>query len=244
MSETNQPPAEAQPAASGEELTCGELSCEECNERYAKARAEIESLRADMRIDADVLQDRVREIEALRKRVADLERDYVERGKWFSSETVRRKKAEQALSLAKGDTEAWNRSFHAERTQRKKAEAERDALAAQVNDLKFREDRQTGSWNTLANCADTLRSRDFGTDLGAIDERVIAMAKALDAARTERDAWKAKAEKLAAALVEARASFLGLQPDFGGPISRQMGLAIARINAALDEPKPDDQGAT
>jgi DNA repair ATPase RecN len=72
----------------------------------------------------------------------------------------------------------------------------RVALAAQVKDLKAREDRQTGSWNTLANCADTLRARDFGTEYGAIDERVIAMAKALDAARVERDEWKAKAEKL------------------------------------------------
>jgi len=36
-----------------------------------------------------------------------------------------------------------------------------------------------------------------------------------------------------AALRDARASFLGLQPDFGGPISAQMGLAASRITKAL-----------
>jgi len=69
---------------------------------------------------------------------------------------------------------------------------------ARVKELEAREDRQTGSWNTLANCADTLRARDFGTEFGAIDERVIAMAKALDASR-ERCA------RLETALIEAKA---------------------------------------
>ena len=36
-----------------------------------------------------------------------------------------------------------------------------------------------------------------------------------------------------AALRDARASFLGLQPDFGGPISAQMGLAASHITKAL-----------
>lgn len=35
------------------------------------------------------------------------------------------------------------------------------------------------------------------------------------------------------ALVNARASFLNLQPDFGGPVAAQMGAAIAHINEAL-----------
>lgn len=40
-------------------------------------------------------------------------------------------------------------------------------------------------------------------------------------------------EMLRSALADARASFLGLQPDFGGPVAAQMGKAIARINAVL-----------
>jgi len=36
-----------------------------------------------------------------------------------------------------------------------------------------------------------------------------------------------------AALRDARASFLGLQPNLGGPISAQMGLAASRITKAL-----------
>ena len=40
-----------------------------------------------------------------------------------------------------------------------------------------------------------------------------------------------------AALIDARASFLGLQPDTGGPIAAQMGKAIARINDLLNRHK-------
>lgn len=73
-------------------------------------------------------------------------------------------------------------------------------------------------------------------------------------AQIERDAWTLSPEmvqtrndqlaakleqaeqrnaELVAALRDARASFLGLQPDFGGPVAAQMGKAIERIGAAL-----------
>jgi predicted nucleic acid-binding Zn-ribbon protein len=160
-----------------DEPTCGEISCDECNERYAKARAEIESLR---------------------KRVAELQEKRV-------------------------------------------------ALAAQVKDLKAREDRQTGSWNTLANCADTLRSRDFGTEYGAIDERVIAMAKALDASRL-------RAERLQAALEQARRPLEFTQKQlenqrrifgedyFDDDLHGEITDALATITAALagDTAKPNE----
>ncbi len=40
--------------------------------------------------------------------------------------------------------------------------------------------------------------------------------------------------RLREALVNARATLLGLQPDFGGPIAAQMGIAIGRINKVLE----------
>lgn len=43
----------------------------------------------------------------------------------------------------------------------------------------------------------------------------------------------AERDTLVSALQDARASFLGLQPYFGGPVSAQMGGTIDRINAAL-----------
>ncbi len=55
------------------------------------------------------------------------------------------------------------------------------------------------------------------------------MLDAIGAAR-ERETW------LRNALIDARASFLGLQPDFGGPIAAQMGNAVKRINDVLDTP--------
>jgi hypothetical protein len=43
----------------------------------------------------------------------------------------------------------------------------------------------------------------------------------------------AQLKRMEGALVEARATLLGLQPDFGGPVAAQMGAAIQRITAAL-----------
>lgn len=37
-----------------------------------------------------------------------------------------------------------------------------------------------GAWTLINNIGDTLRSRGFGPGIGPVDERVIAMAKALD----------------------------------------------------------------
>lgn len=45
-------------------------------------------------------------------------------------------------------------------------------------------DSNDGAWTLLNNIGDTLRSRGFGPDIGPLDERVIAMAKELDDARS------------------------------------------------------------
>lgn len=71
----------------------------------------------------------------------------------------------------------------------------------------------------------------------AVGENPFAAEQAADRAapelNTEIKALREDNAKLRAALIDARASFLGLQPDFGGPVAAQMGKAIERINAAL-----------
>jgi hypothetical protein len=57
----------------------------------------------------------------------------------------------------------------------------------------------------------------------------------------ELTASRADAERLAGALIDARASFLGLQPDFGGPVAAQMGIAVERISAALAAHEKDSK---
>lgn len=66
-------------------------------------------------------------------------------------------------------------------------------------------------------------------DPAAIGRWIDAAADALEL----RDNRAARVAELEAALRDARASFLGLQPDFGGPVAAQMGKAIERIGAAL-----------
>lgn len=70
----------------------------------------------------------------------------------------------------------------AERAARQKAETERDEYGHAVD----------AKCSLLANIGDTLRSRDFDGSIGQMDERVIAMAKVLDATISERDALQAK----------------------------------------------------
>ena len=88
------------------------------------------------------------------------------------------------------------------------------------------------------------------------EARVKELKTLLASEKTTRNAIIAKGVateranvELAGALRDARASFLGLQPDFGGPVAAQMGKAIERIGAALSrhasgEPAkhPDTEG--
>ena len=60
----------SEPLATDDEKTCGELSCEECNERYAKARAEIERLAKELKAVAalaTVLAKQLPPVEAIAK---------------------------------------------------------------------------------------------------------------------------------------------------------------------------------
>lgn len=70
----------------------------------------------------------------------------------------------------------------AECAARQKAETERDEYGHAVD----------AKCSLLANIGDTLRSRYFDGSIGQMDERVIAMAKVLDATISERDALQAK----------------------------------------------------
>ena len=49
----------------------------------------------------------------------------------------------------------------------------------------------------------------------------------------ERNSLLAVIAKQKDALRDARASFMGLHPDFGGPIAAQMGAVIARLNEVI-----------
>lgn len=53
---------------------------------------------------------------------------------------------------------------------------------------------------------------------------------------------RGEVERLKAALVNARASFLGLMPDENTPIRTQMAAAIRRINTVLYPQDPEDDG--
>jgi hypothetical protein len=115
---------------------------------------------------------------------------------------------------------------------------ERDTALARVAELE-REvadaDKNTACWNVLANCADTLRARDFGSELGPLDDRVIAMAKALDDARATARAAKADGERLAVAaqrILDLRASQYWFPRDDGGRVADACRTLHAAIRAA------------
>jgi hypothetical protein len=80
-----------------------------------------------------------------------------------------------------------------------------------------------------------------GTDseLTTYSEAILAQsAKEIADLRQQLAAEQALVKVKDEYLIDARASFLGLQPDFGGPVSAQMGKAIERINNALSQTSP------
>lgn len=76
--------------------------------------------------------------------------------------------------------------------------------------------------------ADLEAERDkYKAQVEALEESCSNWKEGFDNAQLTNEAF-------AKGLKDARASFLGLQPDFGGPVAAQMGAAVSRINAILN----------
>ena len=87
-------------------------------------------------------------------------------------------------------------------------------------------------WETYKACAESYEKKLALAyqSLQAAHGTLVTHHLAMDAKLSEANARNAM---LVEAMKEAKRSFLGLQPDFGGPIAAQMGNAIKRIDKAI-----------
>ena len=115
-----------------------------------------------------------------------------------------------------------------------KGQAERDDTIAAIMNEGFAHDQAEAIYSY---------AYEHGHSSGASE--IVAVAQnTCEFVRELREIWLVNStseynreiDRLRFALKDARATLLGLQPDFGGPIAARMGKAIQRINDALATP--------